>query len=132
MPAPIDSFLHAWKIHDVDQLASHWSEWSQLVDPADPLTGGAAVIGREAMRAYYRRLFEQIPDAALEGLSAVGDGHGIAWLWRFSGSSEGRPWTAAGASYFRLDEEGLILSDHAVWDSTIMSSEGQEGSDLSD
>ena len=73
--------------------------------------------GRDAMRGYYRQLWDEIPDAKLEGHAAIEDSGGLAWLWRYSGSTNGRSWTVAGASYFRLDPEGLILADHAVWDS---------------
>jgi ketosteroid isomerase-like protein len=120
LPKPLISFLSAWEQRDLEGLVAHWSENCELVDPADPLTGGEIVRGRDAMRSYYRQLWRQIPDASLFGISAIADQHGLAWLWRFTGSSDGRGWSAAGASYFRLDPDGLILSDHAVWDSTVM------------
>jgi ketosteroid isomerase-like protein len=120
LPEVLVSFLASWDMHDVEALADHWSEDSVLIDPADPLTGGEIVQGREAMRSYYRRLFEEIPDAKLEGCAAIEDERGLAWLWRYSGSTDGRTWTVAGASYFRLDPDGLILSDNAVWDPTVL------------
>ena len=120
LPQPLETFLRAWAARDLDALVAHWSENSQLIDPADPVSGGEIVYGRKAMRAYYRKLWREIPDAALSGVAAAVDDHGLAWLWRFTGSTGGRPWSAAGASYFHLDENGLILSDNAVWDSTVM------------
>ena len=90
------------------------------MDSADPLTGGEIVRGRGAMRSYYRQLWRRIPDVEPFWHPAIADQHGLAWLWRFTGSSDGRGWSAAGASYFRLDSDGLILSDNAVWDSTVM------------
>jgi ketosteroid isomerase-like protein len=120
LPHPLPTFLAAWESRDIDALVAHWSEDCRLIDPGDPLTGGEIVRGREGMRDYYERLWAQIPDARLEGICAVGDEHGLAWLWLFTGSTDHKPWRAAGASYFRLCDDSLILSDHAVWDSEII------------
>jgi hypothetical protein len=120
LPQPLPSFLSAWESRDMDALVAHWSEDCRLIDPSDPLLGGEIVYGREGMRQYYERLWTEIPDARLQGICAAQDDHGIAWLWVFTGSSHGKPWRAAGASYFRLGNDRLIQSDHAVWDPTII------------
>jgi ketosteroid isomerase-like protein len=120
LPHPLPSFLRAWETRDLDALVAHWSADCTLIDPADPLTEAGTVHGREGMRQYYERLWTEIPDARLQGVCAAQDAHGLAWIWLFTGSSGGKPWQAAGASYFRLAKDGLITSDHAVWDSTII------------
>jgi SnoaL-like domain len=120
LPPILVSFLRAWAARDVKALVAHWAENSQLIDPADPVSNGEIVHGRAAMHGYYLQLWDAVPDAKLKGVAATEDEHGLAWLWRFSGSTDGMPWDVAGASYFRLTPDGLILSDNAVWDSSQM------------
>jgi hypothetical protein len=120
LPHPLPSFLSAWEARDIDALVAHWTEDCRLIDPSDPLTEGGIVEGRGGMREYYERLWTQIPNAGLQGVCAAQDQHGMAWVWLFSGSSGAKSWRAAGASYFRLGKDGLIQSDQAVWDPTII------------
>ena len=86
-----------------------------MVDP----TLFGSIVGKDALRRYYASMWEQLPDAQLECRCAEATPVGVAWTWRFSGASEDASWQVVGASYFRI-ADGLIGTDHTVWDPSLM------------
>lgn len=115
LPPLLAEFLRRWNEHDVEGVVSLYGPDAEMADP----TLVTPIKGREALQRYYASMWAEIGDARLEVSSALSDDRGVAWTWRFSGRGSKDCWQAIGASYFRV-ENGLIISDHAVWDSSVV------------
>jgi hypothetical protein len=116
----LETLLQAWNDHDLDSYVAHWSVNCQLLGLPDRLSKGRPIDGHGPLRQYYTELWDEYPDSRMHGVTSIEDDHGLVMLWHWTGSTNGRQWSAAGASYFRLDEDGLILWDRATWDGSII------------
>jgi hypothetical protein len=116
LPPFLVEFLRRWNARDIDGVVAAYSPDGEMIDP---MTGGKPIRGHAAVRHYYTSVWDSTPDAVLEGLAAESDENGFVWMWRFSGSTQERRWSAVGASYLRLDDQHRILWDHAVWDLSL-------------
>jgi hypothetical protein len=114
IPQFLTEFLVCWHERDASGCAAFYQPEGEMMDPmiAEPIHG------TDAIREYYENVWSETPDARLDPLGAAADEHGVVWMWRFSGTRQGQPWNAVGASYLRL-VDGLVAWDHAVWDLSI-------------
>jgi ketosteroid isomerase-like protein len=117
LPPFLQALLRDWHAHDAEAVAAHYADDGVMVDP---MTDEKPIQGTEAIRNYYRKVWSDTPDARLEPLACSSDANGVVWMWRFSGSTDGEPWEAVGASYLALGGDGLIAWDRAVWDISLM------------
>jgi hypothetical protein len=103
----LSHFFESWNRHDVDALAELYSEEAVMVDP----TLGTQLVGREAVRTYYREMFAESPNATHARLDAAVADSRLFVEWRFR-PREGTE--AHGVSIFTLDG-GQIVHDVAYW-----------------
>ena len=111
-----DRTYAAWNAHDADAVAAVFAE-----DAIVREVGGAGESrGRGAVRERAAALFAAFPDLRLERLTLVIDGDRHADRWVLSGTHRGPLFGIAptgrhvrieGATFSRLDENGLVVED---------------------
>ena len=68
-------WIAAWNAHDLDRIVSHYAEDIELVTPrAVVITGNGVVRGMAALRDYWSRALERLPDLRFT-LTDVLSGH---------------------------------------------------------
>jgi steroid delta-isomerase-like uncharacterized protein len=111
-----DATYAAWNAHDAAGVAAVFAEDAVTREAA----GGMEMTGREAVRLRAELLLAAFPDFHLERLELVVDGDRHADRWIMTGTHlgdfmgvapTGRKVRIAGATFTRLDEEGLVVED---------------------
>lgn len=98
-------WLQAWNSHDLDEIMSHYGESVVLVSPAaarilnDP---SGTVVGKEALRMYFKRGLEAYPDLKFELVDVM---WGLASLVLYYVNQQG---TKTG-EFMELDANGKIV-----------------------
>ena len=110
----LSSFVAANE-HDVEGVVSLYGSDAEMADP----TLVTPIKGRDALQRYYASMWAEIGDARLEVSSRAQRRPECCLDVAVLGQGQQGSWQAIGASYFRV-ENGLIISDHAVWDSSVL------------
>lgn len=121
----VQEFLAAWSAHDPDRLLQLLTD---DVDYAD-LPAGAALRGKEQVRAFAQGWFAVSPDIRFEPTATVVTGSRAAVEWVGSGTHQGdlpgmpatgKPWQVRGVSVMEL-AGGKIARCTDYWDfATVM------------
>jgi ketosteroid isomerase-like protein len=101
--AMLQEFGDAWNRHDLAALMAHMTDDCEFWASAGPEVVGARSVGREAVAAAYREVFDTFPDARWNGarITMLGDDRAMS-EWTFVGTTrEGR----------RVEVLGLDLLD---------------------
>jgi steroid delta-isomerase-like uncharacterized protein len=115
-----DRTYAAWNAHDPDAVAAVFAD-----DAVVRETSGGELRGREAIRARAAALLAAFPDLRLERLALVIDGDCHADRWVLTGTHRGpflglaptgRRVRVEGATFSRLDGDGLVVEDVHVAD----------------
>lgn len=76
-----DKWIEAWNSHDLDVIMKHYSDDIEITTPMIKMAAGiesGSLKGQEAVRAYWSKALERIPDLhfelvnVTEGVSSVG------------------------------------------------------------
>lgn len=111
-----DATYAAWNAHDPDAVAAVFAEHAVVREMGNP----AVAEGRAAVRARAAALITAFPDFHLERIELVIDGDRHADRWIMTGTHRGElfgiPPTGKrvrieGATFTRLDAEGLVIED---------------------
>lgn len=111
-----DRTYAAWNAHDADGVASVFSEDAVVREAGN----ASEVRGRAAVRERAERLLAAFPDFRLERLALVIDGPCHADRWVMTGTHRGELFGIAptgrvvrveGATFTRLDADGLVVED---------------------
>ena len=111
-----DDTYSAWYAHDPDAVAAVFAENAVVREVGNPLE----VRGRAAVRARAAGLLAAFPDFRLERLALVIDGASHADRWVMTGTHRGelfgipptgRTVRVEGATFTRLDDQGLVVED---------------------
>jgi steroid delta-isomerase-like uncharacterized protein len=111
-----DATYAAWNAHDPDAVAAVFAEHAVVREIGNP----AVAEGRAAVRARAAALMTAFPDFHLERIELVIDGDRHADRWIMTGTHRGElfgiPATGKrvrieGATFTRLDAEGLVVED---------------------
>jgi steroid delta-isomerase-like uncharacterized protein len=111
----------AWNAHDPDAVAAVFAENAVVREIGNP----AVAEGRAAVRARAAALMTAFPDFRLERIELVIDGNRHADRWIMTGTQRGElfgiPPTGKrvrieGATFTRLDAEGLVVEDYHFTD----------------
>jgi ketosteroid isomerase-like protein len=65
----VDRWIADWNSHELDRVLSHWSEDAVFSSPMIPVIMGGeetVVRGKAALRAYWERALESVPDLHFE------------------------------------------------------------------
>ncbi|MDX2166615.1 MAG: ester cyclase [Deltaproteobacteria bacterium] len=116
-----DATYAAWNAHDADAVAAVFA-----VDAVVREIGGAGESrGRDAVRARAAALMTAFPDLRLERVELVIDGQRHADRWVLSGTHRGELFGIAptgravrieGATFTRLNDDGLVIEDVHISD----------------
>jgi hypothetical protein len=99
-----DHWIKAWNSHDVDAIMSHYASNVVLTSPAaaklleDP---SGAVVGKDALRAYFKRGLEAYPNLAFDLVDVM---WGMSTIVLYYGNQKG----TKTAEFMELDEVGLV------------------------
>ena len=111
-----DATYAAWNAHDADAVAAVFAPNAVLREAGRP----DAAVGRAAIRDRAAMLLEAFPDFHLERLTLVIDGDRHADRWVMTGTHQGplfglpatgRAVRIEGATFTRLDANGLVIED---------------------
>ena len=111
-----DATYAAWNAHDPDSVAAVFAENALLREVGQP----EPIAGRSAIRERAAALLAAFPDFHLERLELVIDGERHADRWVMTGTHRGalfgipptgRAVRVLGATFTRLDAEGLVVED---------------------
>jgi steroid delta-isomerase-like uncharacterized protein len=111
-----DRTYAAWNAHDPDAVAAVFAEDAVVREVGNPLEAH----GRAGVRARAAALLTAFPDFHLERLELVVDGPRHADRWVMTGTHRGelfgmpptgRQVRVEGATFTRLDAEGLVIED---------------------
>lgn len=111
-PATLSGYAEAWSSHDVERIASYFSDDATYED----VTLGVVKHGRAAIQAFARETFDALPGFALEQRSLVG-GEGWATMeWVMTGTDRetGKEFSIRGVSVMELDGS-KIRSNSDYW-----------------
>lgn len=113
----------------VDAYAALYAPDAVLIAPLSP----EPVRGQEGIRQYEGAVYIGFPGATLTLLKSISDDDTIAVEWEYSGTNTGplptpagvlpatnRRMTLRGASFLRLDTEGLIAEEHRYYDARAL------------
>ena len=103
----IESWISDWNNHDLESILSHYDESIVLYSPMIvPVTGEAksSIIGREALRAYWKRALSLAPDLHFELQSVLLGSDALTILYR---NQAGR---AASETFVFTDQNLVSLS----------------------
>lgn len=112
-----DQTYAAWNAHDADAVAAVFAEDAVTRDAGSD----EAAVGRAAVRERAAQLLAAFPDLRLERQELVIDGHRHADRWVLSGTHDGellgipptgRPVRIEGATFTRMNDEGLVAEDY--------------------
>jgi steroid delta-isomerase-like uncharacterized protein len=111
----------AWNAHDPEAVASVFAEDAITRDAGS----AEASLGRDAVRERAANLLAAFPDLRLERQELVIDGDRHADRWVLTGTHDGelmgipptgRPVRVEGATFTRMNDEGLVAEDHHLVD----------------
>lgn len=111
-----DATYAAWNAHDPDAVAAVFAEHAVVREIGNP----AVAEGRAAVRARAAALMQAFPDFHLERVDLVIDGDRHADRWIMTGThrgelygiaATGKPVRIEGATFTRLDTDGLVVED---------------------
>lgn len=111
-----DRTYAAWNAHDADAVAAVFAEDAVVREVGNPLEAH----GRAAVRARATALLTAFPDFHLERQALVIDGDKHADRWVMTGTHRGelfgmpptgRTVRVEGATFTRLDADGLVVED---------------------
>ena len=74
-------WIDAWNDHDLDRILGHYSETIVFESPASTrITGDPSgrVVGKAALRDYWRQALERVPDLTFTLTAVYGGGGGVA------------------------------------------------------
>lgn len=111
-----DDTYAAWNAHDADAIARVFAEDAVLREAGRPVE----IHGRDAIRARAAMLLHAFPDLRLERLDLLIDGDRHADRWVLTGTHRGelfgmpptgKPVRIEGATFTRLNADGLVIED---------------------
>jgi steroid delta-isomerase-like uncharacterized protein len=111
-----DATYAAWNAHDPDAVAAVFAEDAVLTEVGRP----GEIRGRAAIRARAAMLLEAFPDFRLERIVLIVEGERHADRWVMTGThrgtlfglpATGRSVRVEGATFTRLDADGLVTED---------------------
>lgn len=111
-----DATYAAWNAHDPDAVAAVFAPDAELREAGQP----EPFRGRDAIRARAAALLAAFPDLHLERIELVIDGEHHADRWVMTGTHHGplfgiaptgRRVRVEGATFTRLDADGLVVED---------------------
>lgn len=105
------ALFEAFNQHDSDTLASLYSEDARLVSPE----ACQPTVGRLAIAASYRELFQQIPDLQDDLTQLIADGDRVAVGFDARGTINDQRFELPIAAFLTL-RDGLIVEDIAYFD----------------
>lgn len=117
-------WVAAYNSHDPDAAADLYAEEVTNVQLPWP----KPVLGRDAMRTTYLKVFQAFPDIRVEVDNVLEDGLWTVVEWRFSGTMQGefaghppnhRTFNMRGCELFHI-VDGKIVVQHGYWDKATM------------
>lgn len=124
-----EQLVHMWNEavsrQQLDRFGSLYAADAQLLVPLSP----EPLMGRNAIQQYEGGIYAAFPGAALTISNSNVRGDQVAVEWEYSGTNTGplagpggvqpptnRPVTIRGASFLRLNSDGLIAEEHRYYD----------------
>lgn len=111
-PRPLDGYLQAWSSHDVERIASYFTEDAVYED----VTLGEIHRGRTGIRKFAEETFAALPGFALAQRALVANERGATLEWVMTGTERvsGRRFAVRGVSVMEL-EGGRIRRNADYW-----------------
>ena len=105
-------FLGCFNTQNLDGIMEYMAEDAVFIAPTGKDSGGRRVEGAEAIRAYFAKIFENVPDVHFgEDLHWVAGDFGVS-EWTLSGTQpDGSPFAYRGTDHFRFSNGKIVLKD---------------------
>ena len=122
-------WIQNYNSHNPEQAASLYHEQVTNLQ----LPWGNAVIGRDAMKHTYEKVFRAFPDITIEARNIIAEASTVVIEWRFTGTMKGEfagfapnhhSFDMNGCEVFEI-VDGLIFRQHGYWDKATMFSQLQ-------
>ena len=112
--ADMQRFLDCFNRHDVDGILSFFAEDGVYETPRGPDVVGKRLEGKAAIRAYFAKMFQRVPDTHfgedMHWISADGE-RGVSG-WTLSGTNpDGTRMEMRGCDLFRFRGAHIVLKD---------------------
>ena len=112
--ADMKRFLDCFNRHDVDGILAFFTDDGVYETPRGPDVVGKRLEGKEAIRAYFARMFQRVPDTHFgedtHWISADGE-RGVS-EWTLSGTNpDGVKMRMRGCDHFRFRGDHIVLKD---------------------
>jgi ketosteroid isomerase-like protein len=101
--ATVNGFNDAFNRHDVDAVMEAMTD-DCLFENTNPPPDGARYVGRESVRAYWVKFFENNPDARFEAEETIAVGDRCTVRWVYSKMKDGKPWRLRGVDVFKVKD----------------------------
>ena len=126
---PLEQTRQTWERFKAAE--AHWDNPEAMVDLHSELfsPNDGQIRGRDALREFEQNIRRAFPDWKREYLEAVLGDDAIAFRWRtrathlgplFGHEPTGQPIELTGASFMRVDGDGLVVESHTVSDARQM------------
>ena len=107
-------FLQCFNRHDVEGILSFFAEDGVYETPRGPEVVGKRLVGKQAIGAYFAKMFQRIPDTHFgedsHWISADGE-RGVS-EWILSGTNpDGTAMRMRGCDHFRFRGDRIVLKD---------------------
>jgi len=102
-------WITAWNAHDLERILSHYSEDVALSsEMVRTVTGRpeATVVGKEALRQYWRQGLDRFPDLQFKPINAYPGANSLVLVYHAVSG-------LVGAEFMRFNSDGKICEVHA-------------------